>query len=81
MTKRRSKGAVRISNRAHRMLFSSGDSLEGYERAVRDRFGYMGNGLKALFHNEFGGIPAEPFGILRGVLSFEAKVGKAEIFQ
>jgi flavin-dependent dehydrogenase len=52
-----------------KMLAENWDDSEGYEREIQRTFGYMGNRLRALFHNEFRGIPIEPLNILKGVIS------------
>jgi hypothetical protein len=52
-----------------KILDENWDDSEGYEREIWRTFGYMGNRLKALFHNEYRGIPIEPLNILKGAIT------------
>ena len=46
------------------------DDAREYENAIRYHFGYMKHPLRALFHNEFRGIPIKPVGLLYGMFGF-----------
>ena len=50
------------------LLVKHWDNPRAYEKSVWQRFGYMGNILSALFHNEIRGVPIKPIGLLRALL-------------